>query len=253
MRINLKLLAVLAALLLLAAVKSNARQVIPDPGIPDTVYVDSIATVAAAGQVQVPVSFTNDQNIAGIGVTLTHDLPGLIIDSISFADSRVSNIAVKGSTIMDNWISLYVIVMAEPVIPPGSGRLGTVHLSFSPGIGDQFATIDTITITQGDVEYSTTFSTEGSEYFFPQYERGYVDITGSGCCVGMRGNVNGDDNETPNVSDMTYLISYLFSGGPEPPCFEEADVNADGMINITDMTYLIAFLFSGGPSPAPCQ
>ncbi len=252
MRINLKLLALLAALLLLAAMNSRAQQLIPDPGLPDTVYIDSVATVAAAGQAQVPINFANDENLAGIGVTITHDLPGLVIDSISFIGSRVELIAVKGATIVNDWISIYVIVMSENVIPPGSGPLGTLHLSFSPGIGDQFATLDTITIVDDDVEYSTTFTTEGSDYFYPQVDQGYLDIDGSGCCVGVRGNINGDTTEEPNISDMTYLVSFLFSGGPEPPCFEEGDVNADLSINISDMTYLVSYLFSGGPSPAMC-
>jgi hypothetical protein len=64
--------------------------------------------------------------------------------------------------------------------------------------------------------------------------------------------VDGDAGDLINVSDMTYLIAFLFSGGAPPPCFEEGDMNADEVINITDMTYLIAYLFSGGPAPAAC-
>jgi uncharacterized protein (TIGR02145 family) len=74
----------------------------------------------------------------------------------------------------------------------------------------------------------------------------------SRCCLGIRGNVDGDVEELVNIADMTYLIAYLFSGGAAPPCFEEGDVNADGLVNIADMTYLIAYLFSGGPAPEEC-
>jgi hypothetical protein len=252
MRINLKLLAALAAILLLAAFNSRAQSLIPDPGVPDTVYVDSVGTVATAGQVQVPVNFTNDQNLAGIGLTLTHDLSGLVIDSMSFTGSRLESYSVKGATIVDNWISVYMIVLSEPVLPPGNGLLGTLYLSFSPGIGDQFVTIDTITINQNDVEYNTTFTTEGSDYFYPQFEKGYVSIDGSGCCIDMRGNVNGDVDESVNVSDLTYFVNYLFGGGPAPICYEEADVNADGTLNVADLTFLVNYLFAGGAAPGAC-
>lgn len=61
------------------------------------------------------------------------------------------------------------------------------------------------------------------------------------------GDVNGD--QAVNISDMTYLVSFLFSGGPDPVPYESADVNCDGAVNISDMTYMVSFLFSGGPAP----
>lgn len=72
------------------------------------------------------------------------------------------------------------------------------------------------------------------------------------CCVGVRGNTDGDAQDLVNISDMTYLVSHLFSAGDAPPCFEEGDVTADEAINISDMTYLVAYLFSGGAAPAEC-
>jgi len=79
-------------------------------------------------------------------------------------------------------------------------------------------------------------------------------LLGEQCCNGngLRGNVDGDPEDLVNISDMTYLVAFLFSGGAAPPCLEEGDVNADEVINISDMTYLVAYLFSGGPAPEPC-
>jgi len=68
----------------------------------------------------------------------------------------------------------------------------------------------------------------------------------------MRGNVNGDPLDAINVADLTYSVNYIFFGGPVPPCFEEADVNADLGINVADIVYLVNYLFFGGPPPAPC-
>ncbi|RKX29177.1 MAG: hypothetical protein DRP47_02345, partial [Candidatus Zixiibacteriota bacterium] len=71
-------------------------------------------------------------------------------------------------------------------------------------------------------------------------------------CIGQRGNVDGIQNDEVNIADLTYLVAYLFVGGPPPPSLEETDVNADGDINIADLTYLVDYLFTGGPPPELC-
>ncbi|MBD3333586.1 hypothetical protein GF356_12120 [candidate division GN15 bacterium] len=76
--------------------------------------------------------------------------------------------------------------------------------------------------------------------------------TGGCCLLPIRGNVDYDAGDVINISDMTFLVAYLFSGGAAPPCLDEADVNGDGTINISDMTYLVNYLFGGGPPPVAC-
>ncbi len=72
------------------------------------------------------------------------------------------------------------------------------------------------------------------------------------CCNhdGLRGDV--DYDMSLNVGDLTYLVAYLFQGGPASPCSEEADADGDGGINVGDLTYLVAYLFQGGPAPPAC-
>lgn len=65
-----------------------------------------------------------------------------------------------------------------------------------------------------------------------------------------------DNNGVINVSDATYLIAFMFGGGPAPgDCRYQwglGDANGDGTVNISDTVYLMAYIFSGGPSPH-CQ
>ncbi len=72
------------------------------------------------------------------------------------------------------------------------------------------------------------------------------------CCNhdGIRGDVNYDMGL--NVADITYMVAYLFQGGPPPPCPEEGDVNGDGSTNVADLTYIVDYLFRGGPPPPAC-
>jgi len=61
------------------------------------------------------------------------------------------------------------------------------------------------------------------------------------------GDANGDGGTT--VSDVVYLINYLFKGGPGVIDPIQGDPNQDGKITVADVVYLINFFFKGGPYP----
>jgi hypothetical protein len=46
----------------------------------------------------------------------------------------------------------------------------------------------------------------------------------------------------------------MFDFGPAPPCLYEANIDGDSlnMINISDLVYLVDYMFTGGPEPVPC-
>jgi hypothetical protein len=52
-----------------------------------------------------------------------------------------------------------------------------------------------------------------------------------------------------DISDVVYLISYIFAGGPAPNPLKSGDANCDNVVDISDPVYLIAYIFSGGPNP----
>jgi len=74
------------------------------------------------------------------------------------------------------------------------------------------------------------------------------------CCSGIRGNINGDPLEQIDVSDLVYLVAYMFTQGPEPPCFKEANVDGDIFEEITigDLVWLVDYMFNQGTDPAIC-
>ena len=81
-----------------------------------------------------------------------------------------------------------------------------------------------------------------------------ADGIGDACCCTVRGNVDGVTGGSPvNVTDLTYLVNYLFKDGASPPCPEQADVDLSGGINVNDLTVLVDHLFKGGPEPPPCS
>lgn len=76
----------------------------------------------------------------------------------------------------------------------------------------------------------------------------------SSCCQGIRGNIDGDENEEININDLVYMVTYMFSSGHEPPCMKEANVDGDifEQIDIADLVYLVSYMFQSGPEPAIC-
>jgi photosystem II stability/assembly factor-like uncharacterized protein len=66
--------------------------------------------------------------------------------------------------------------------------------------------------------------------------------------IGKSGDANLDGQVT--VSDVVFIVNYLFKGGSAPNPLEAADVNCDGKETVSDVVYLINYLFKGGPHPA---
>jgi hypothetical protein len=67
-----------------------------------------------------------------------------------------------------------------------------------------------------------------------------------------RGDVNASDSlEVPSldVTDLVYLIQYLYQNGPAPkPYADQGDVNGDHKVDVLDVVYMINYVFNGGPS-----
>jgi hypothetical protein len=66
----------------------------------------------------------------------------------------------------------------------------------------------------------------------------------------VRGDANGDG--VVDVSDISFLINYLFLGTSPPEPLGAGDATGDGMVDIADVLFLINYLFLGG-SPPSCS
>jgi hypothetical protein len=76
-----------------------------------------------------------------------------------------------------------------------------------------------------------------------------ADSDGVGdACEFICGDINNDGNI--NILDVSYLIRFLYKGGPAPvPTPDAGDINNSGTINISDITYLINYLYKSGSPP----
>jgi hypothetical protein len=129
-----------------------------------------------------------------------------------------------------------------------TGTLATTYTSFGNlSVDPQF--VDT---AGGDFTYQagSPMLAENNGCAMLMGAPGYVMPTG--CCNGIRGNINGDALEEIDISDVTYLVTYMFRGGGAPTCEEEADLNGDSSVDIADLTTLVSYSFKSGPAPVGC-
>lgn len=112
---------------------------------------------------------------------------------------------------------------------------------FGDGITDTSKNPVHIYNDTGYFDVKLTLSSPGSSYTILKAD--YIAVLKV-----LRGDANGDGKWT--VSDVVYLINYLFKGGPPPvPCLQVGDINCDSKVTVADVVYLINYLFKGGPPP----
>ena len=127
---------------------------------------------------------------------------------------------------------------------------------------DSIPFVDILTPTGNPNEYHgfTPAQTAGSfiEYFiFAQNDRGdfstsilysFTILEPPYVC----GDVD-NNGEFQGILELTYLVDFVFRGGPPPENELAADVDGSGgTANILDLTYMVDFVFKAGPAPV-CQ
>ncbi len=57
------------------------------------------------------------------------------------------------------------------------------------------------------------------------------------------------DGIGPDITDLVYIVTYMFASGPAPPQMELVDVDGSGYgPDIADLVYLVTYMFQGGPA-----
>ncbi len=106
---------------------------------------------------------------------------------------------------------------------------GTATFVFSPAL-----------LQVGDI-YTLTFSVTD-----PSSARDDIVLTYEVVAF-LRGDANSDN--ILDMSDILFILNYLYKDGLTPASAEATDVNYDNRINVLDAEYLIHYFYKQGPSP----
>lgn len=210
----------------------------------DTMYTTSVTGSAGEGVVvdiyarnyipvetmEIPISWSGSLNLTFTGVSTA----GLRTESVSQQSFTHFNSGQKKATYFINAAA----DLLNPVIPAGSGPV--LRMFFTIGAGQTTGSTP-ITIAPYDTHTPSWLSYQG--VYEPVIGVGTVELDP---CIA--GDTNGDGNG-PNLTDVTFLVNYLFLGGPTPPNMRSANVDGLGGINLTDVTVLVNYLFASGPPP----
>jgi hypothetical protein len=145
-----------------------------DPGIPDTVRIDSVQ-VNQGNKAVLNINFYNDEELAAVEVPIIYSSDDISIDSISFVGSRISYLANKIVTIdnANRQAVIAAIVMVEAYIPSGSGLFCKVHFNIPAGIPDQKIFVDTAFFSPSS---NLLFVLPSSDGFIPEFKKGVIVV-----------------------------------------------------------------------------
>jgi hypothetical protein len=82
------------------------------------------------------------------------------------------------------------------------------------------------------------------------YNPDQADSDGDGvgnACDFLCGDVN--ESSFVDIDDVTYLVAYIFTGGPEPTPYQSGDANCSESVDIDDVVDLVMYVLAGGCAP----
>lgn len=160
--------------------------------------------------VAVYMNFSNYEELAGMSAGLTWSSSDVMLDSVSFAGSRVEFIENKITTIDNTAHTLahgLFRLPPEPLVAAGSGLWATLWFSVDPSAMAQVVTIDTLFIAPG---VELMFSDEIGNSIYPQFFAGSITINevAENCISGYISDVNGGvEGATVELLDETGVIA----------------------------------------------
>ncbi len=145
-----------------------------DPGIPDTLRIDSVSAYLG-GTAVLPVYFFNDEPLSGLELVLRHDSELIVLDSFSLADGRLSYIPA-GDLILRTSGSLFDLVVPDNTgfIPTGNGLLCKLFFTVSRSAAGYTFVIDTAFWPPVS---RTLFSDAEANSIDPKIVKGYISVS----------------------------------------------------------------------------
>ncbi|NMC44731.1 MAG: hypothetical protein GYA46_12500, partial [candidate division Zixibacteria bacterium] len=189
-----------------------AEQMIPDPGIVDTIRVNDLCAIAG-GKAVVEVHLFNDENICGIQMPLKWSSAAITLDSVSFVGGRVDYIETKPVQIdtANHRVNIGIVTITEDPIPAGQGLVAKLYFDIPAGTPNQTIAID-----------STLYPPVSVPLFSDCLGYAFGALVRPGSLA-----VSGADSDLDGLAD-------LCDNCPTVPNPDQADIDLDGVGDLCD-------------------
>jgi hypothetical protein len=237
-----------------------------EPPSSNSMELPSEVVLAGCGRTRVPVTLTNDCAVDSLSFGILHD-PSFL-EAVDFEASPVwagsmprflfANSSPEASLCGQGKAGIVVAMVGLPedpqarTIPPGQDRvIGTIEYARKRVLGSAESSLefcDCLIPNPGSPPTACKVSSQGAPveiWTSGSVVRAATQEETSPCFV--RGRCNGDSEM--DISDPVFLLSFLFSGGPQPPCKDACDMQDDGTLDISDGIGMLGFLFMGSHPP----
>jgi hypothetical protein len=160
----------------------TAASLIADPGIPDTVRVDSVSAMAGE-TVVLPVYFYNDEELSGVEIVFAYNDNNLSLDTFTLEGSRLESFENLTAILYDsNGVMDLLMFSLDTNINSGNGLLCNLHFTVKEAALPGNYLIDTTTrIVQSNPPTftKTTFADTLAVGIYPQFVAGHINVVES--------------------------------------------------------------------------
>ncbi len=194
----------------------------------------------AGNSFAVSVLLTNSQPLQSIEIPISYADPLIASLDSATAGARTTTFLAPQQTAVNplNSTAAYRITSAGAPLDPGAGEVMKLYFTLDPlAFGGATATVDSATISGSPLQLTAPVAS-----YPPQFISGAISTK-----FVLRGDA--DNTGVINIADVTYVVAWIFAGGPGPVTVQSGDANADFDIRIDDVLYLIEYIFRGGPAP----
>lgn len=217
----------------------------------------AVTTIAADIAAQLGIVVCNAMANAGPGIGTLHapaDADSVVACGAVYSDGSIAYFSSRGPS-FDGRIKPEVCARgvstrcADPYNLTGYTNANGTSLS-TPLIGGCAAVILSAHPDWTPMQVREALMMSGDNSLSPDndYGWGVPDILAAiQYSFSLIGDVTGD--ELINVSDVIFLVNYLYKEGPAPSPLILGDVNCDDEINLGDLVYLVSYLYEGGTQP----
>ena len=207
-------------------------------------------SILAPGRLHVYDSFGNHVGVNDIG-GIDFQIPGAYYEdeTAPIDSSDTSLLCTNGEIIslmldptqsysykIETFLPCTLNVTGNFVKKNGEGEVSTSYL----GIPFTSGSVGKLFITNESIDYTLYIDDDGDSTVDREILPDTIITT-------FRGDANGDG--VIDISDVVYLINYLFIHGPAPVPLAAGDATCDAVVDASDVVYLINYLFVGGPPP----